>query len=52
MAKIVSTAQKLNTISVKNIADCQNHLRQVIRSKSFLNNEGLNNDSTFPYLPV
>ena len=51
MAKIVSTAQKLNTISVKNIADCQNHLRQVIRSKSFLNNEGLNNEVPFHICP-
>ena len=51
MAKIVSTAQKLNTVTVKNIADCQNHLRQVIRSKSFLKNEGLNNEVPFHICP-
>ena len=51
MAKIVSTAQKLNTVTVKNIAVCQNHLRQVIRSKSFLKNEGLNNEVPFHICP-
>ena len=51
MAKIVSTVQKLNTVTARNIADCQNHLRRVIKSKSFLNNEGLNNEVPFHICP-
>ena len=51
MARTANTVQKMSTVTAKNIADCLNHLRQVIANKSFLNNEGLNNEVPFHICP-
>jgi hypothetical protein len=46
---------RLNTVTQKNLAECQSHLLNVVASKPFLNNEGLNNEVPFhicPFDPV
>lgn len=55
MANSHPVTQKLDFVSQKNMAECQTHLRNIIASRPFLNNEGLNNEVPFhicPYDPA
>lgn len=40
-------AARLNTVTQKNLAECQAHLLSVVSSNRFLKNEGLNNEVPF-----
>ena len=54
MKSSVTKTLKLGTISARNLQDCQNHLMNVLSAKTFLRNEGLNNEVPFhicPYEP-
>lgn len=42
---------RLNTVTQKNLAECQSHLLSVVSSRPFLNNEGLNNEVPFHICP-
>jgi hypothetical protein len=51
MSRVLSNRIRLNTVTQKNLAECQQHLLSVISSKPFLNNEGLNNEVPFHICP-
>lgn len=49
------SANKLKQVTRKNLAECQEHLRRIVGSQPFLQNEGLNNEVPFhicPFDPV
>lgn len=45
------SAARLNTVTQKNLAECQAHLLSVVSSDRFLKNEGLNNEVPFHICP-
>ncbi|MCP3686168.1 MAG: DUF1788 domain-containing protein [bacterium] len=51
MSQVAETPSRLNTVTVKNLAESQLHLFNVISSQRFLKNEGLNNEVPFHICP-
>lgn len=51
MSKVARTSLRLNTVTRKNLADCQARLLSAIASLSFLKNEDLNNEVPFHICP-
>ena len=51
MKSSVTKTLKLGTINARNLQDCQNHLMNVLSAKTFLRNEGLNNEVPFHICP-
>lgn len=51
MNRASTNSIRLNTVTQKNLADCQDHLLAVISSQPFLRNEGLNNEVPFHICP-
>lgn len=51
MSRASANAIRLNTVTQKNLAECQEHLLSVISSQRFLSNEGLNNEVPFHICP-
>jgi hypothetical protein len=51
MSRTSSITLRLNTVTQKNLFDCQAHLLAVISSQPFLKNEGLNNEVPFHICP-
>jgi hypothetical protein len=51
MIQASPSAARLNTVTHKNLAECQAHLLSVVSSERFLKNEGLNNEVPFHICP-
>ncbi|MET4001232.1 DUF1788 domain-containing protein [Marinobacterium sp. MBR-109] len=51
MSQVTSNPSRDNTVSAKNLAECQSHLLNVVSSHRFRNNEGLNNEVPFHICP-
>ncbi len=51
MSQVTSNPSRDNTVSAKNLAECQIHLLNVVSSHRFRNNEGLNNEVPFHICP-
>jgi len=51
MSQASPSAARLNTVTQKNLAECQAHLLSVVSSERFLKNEGLNNEVPFHICP-
>lgn len=51
MSRATASPSRLNTVTKKNLAQCQTHLLSVVSSEAFLRNEGLNNEVPFHICP-
>lgn len=51
MSRATASPARLNTVTKKNLAQCQTHLLSVVSSEAFLRNEGLNNEVPFHICP-
>lgn len=51
MSQVTSNPSRDNTVSAKNLAECQIHLLNVVSSHRFRYNEGLNNEVPFHICP-
>ncbi|MGS2742585.1 DUF1788 domain-containing protein [Halomonas sp. LS-001] len=51
MSQVASNPPRDNTVSAKNLAESQVHLLNVVSSRRFRNNEGLNNEVPFHICP-